>query len=190
MTMTTTKIDKKTWNKLLNHIRSKVLHLYDPSTEFKVEDNIASELQTDHQGFYIGVVDKNGNEITTVGFMQDGLDNVFQSADIVVQKLFNDLQKQKISRNDFRSFSVYLEVIRSCKYIINPLEWNEEKDGVYFMWGQKYSAICLPYQVKLRNKNKIDLMDQLVSWDTKLPSNFWRLPEGMCFRLRCESFPE
>lgn len=183
---TKTMMTNEVKNNLLNHVRSKVIHLYNPETEFLVSDSLQNELDIDHKGFYIGII-KDGQEIAQQGFMSEDANDLLKSVDVVIKDLFEKLNNTNISKDIVRKSTFHLEIIKECKYIVNPLEWDEDKDGIYFMWGQDYSAMYLPYQVKLKNQNKIDLMDQLCCFEAKLPANLWRLPEGMCFRIESES---
>jgi hypothetical protein len=76
-----------------------------------------------------------------------------------------------------------------CSYIDDPLNWNEQSDGIGMQWGQKYRGFFLPDEVqKIKKENpkitKIDIMNKLCGHMLGLPCHLWRLPEGMCYRLR------
>ncbi len=66
----------------------------------------------------------------------------------------------------------YYTIITDVTYLPNPMQWNENTDGIYFMWGQDYRALYLPYQITKMNLSKIEVMDRLCSWNAGVPANF------------------
>ena len=73
-------------------------------------------------------------------------------------------------------------------YLQNPLDWDEDKNGIYFQWGQKYKGFYLPNQIKKINSEnkKIKVLDKLVCHEVGLISNLWRMPEGLVYKIVCD----
>lgn len=172
--------------KLSSYFRTKLISLYDPAVVFSQPD-ITDEMTDNHCGFYVGVVLADGKE-TRAGFLKENLINVKESADITVQNLFAELRSKSVTIEQVKSATFYFSIVQRCIYISDPLAWNEKEDGVYFMWGDRYRGMYLPYQIKLMNRSKIEILDRLCTWECQLPSSCWRLPEGMVWRMFCQNY--
>ncbi len=179
-------LSAKQLENLSNHCRSKLTSLFDPAVPFAEQKNLHAELNFPHKGFYIGVVDAEGNDVCRSGFLKDAV-NVCDSADAVVSNLHNDLKAKNIPVSQVHSSSFYFTVVTDVRYMSDPLSWNEETDGVYFMWGQDYRGLYLPYQIKRAGIPKVKILDRLCTWEAGVASNLWRLPEGLCWVLSCQS---
>lgn len=176
------------WANLLNHLRSKLDYYYDPASIFVENKDLRPNLELKHKGFYIGFEDSSGKTILREGFMRDGLQNILQSAEQVIDNVYTNLKKETIPVSKVHTGTFHLTIITDVTYIPNPTSWNEDKDGVYFMWGQDYRALYLPYEINRINLSKIEVLDRLCSWSCGVPSNLWRLPEGLVYKLICHSY--
>jgi hypothetical protein len=179
-------LNAKQWDGLANHARTKLVSLLDPAARFVPKGELHASLNVAHKGFYIGIVDAEGEEVARVGFLKDA-QNVCDSADMVVTDLCSDLKAKSVPPSKIHTSSVYFTLITDVRYLPDPLAWDEENDGVYFMWGQDYRGLYLPYQIKRMGIPKIRVLDRLCSWEAGVASNLWRLPEGLVWRLACQT---
>lgn len=168
------------------YVRSKVCSLFESSI-FSDPPGWYESMSFPHKGFFIGVFGPSGEEIARVGFLKDGLTNVSESSYIVTKDLFNELKSKNFFVEDVKKSTFHFVIVQDCIYLPDPMLWNENKDGIYFMWGQKYRGFYLPYQVRQMNMSKIDVMDRLCAYECKVPSSLWRLAEGLCWKLVCIS---
>ncbi len=178
-------MDKNLWDKFAHCVKTKLLGCYVPTAPL-VED-LKSELNFNHCGFYIGIVDSKNQEMLREGFLEEGLTNLQDSSDAVIQKAYEHLRTNNIPKERVQTGVLNITVITSCTYIPDPTDWDENSDGIYLQWGQDYRGLYLPYQIKRMNIPKIDIMDRLCCWECKLASNLWRDPCGLCFRLTSHS---
>lgn len=182
-------ISEKDSQSLLNYVRSRIATAFDPSSLFVEDKNLRENLRIPHKGFYIGVIDSLDENIVREGFLEEDLHNILDSAEKVVENVIRKIRSNSISISKIQTSTFYITTIFEVSYIQNPLHWDENKDGIYFQWGQNYKALYLPYQVKKMNLSKIEVMDRLCCWEAGLAA-LWRKPEGLCFRMICETFPE
>lgn len=174
-------------NQLASYTRSRVVSMFDPAQMFAESDSLRKELESAHRGFFVGVVDHNGNELCRSGFLKEDQKNIRDSAEMVVKGLFSELQSQNVTVDIVRKATFHFTIVNECIYMPDPTVWNENSDGIYFMWGQRYKAMYLPYQIRRLNMSKIDIMDRLCMWEAGVASNLWRLPCGLMWRLVCQS---
>lgn len=147
-----------------------------------------NEFKILHKGFYVGIIGSNNKQICRVGFLNEDCNNIIDSVKKVADSTYNELHSQKINFDAIKSSTFYFSLIFDVVFINNGLSWNENEDGIYFMWGDKYKGLYLSYEVKRLQCSKIEVMNRLCSCVVKVPSNFWRLPEGLCFRLISDNF--
>ncbi len=179
-------MNSQQWDRLSNHVRSKIASLYDPAQMFVEQQDLKASLVVPHIGFYIGVLDSGGNEIIREGFMKEGLGNAVDSVNVVIKNLFDGLQDRSVDHSRTSTSSFNFTMITACDVLKHKMAWDESRDGVYFQWGQRYRGLYLPYQIKNMNSSKLEIMDKLCSWEAGVASNLWRLPEGLVFKLTCE----
>jgi hypothetical protein len=171
---------------LINYIKSKIDNLYD-SSQLVIEDkSLATFSNMIHKGFYIGMVDAKDEDIVKKGLLQENLTNIVSSADTASQMVYDYLKLQNIPRSKVQTSTFYITIILDVQYVANPMSWDETKDGVYFMWGQDFKGFYLPYEIQRMNLSKIEVLDKLCS-DVKIPSSLWKIPEGLCWALKCFS---
>jgi len=182
-------IAEKEFQLLLNHARSRVESALDPSIMF-VENKELKTLLVPHKGFYIGIEDSSGEEILREGFLKEDLRSILESAEITIENTVRKLKHNSVALTKIQTSTFYLTIVYDLSYIQNPLHWDENKDGIYLQWGQDYKALYLPYQVKKMSIPKIEIMDRLCCWEAGLAASLWRKPEGLCFRIICQTFPE
>ena len=183
-------IDKQVSGNLLNHIRSKVVAGFDPATMFVENKDLPNALQLVHKGFYIGILSSTNEEVIREGFLKEDLQNVLESANIVIENVIRRLKQKSIPLSQIHTSSFHLTIVSDVVYIQNPTHWDENKDGVYFQWGQNYKALYLPYQIKRMNIPKIEIMDRLCGWEAGLAANLWRKPEGLVWKMTCFAYPD
>jgi len=174
-------LDNEIWPRIASYFKSKLDTLFDPAAVL-VDDPLVDH---DHKGFYVGVVDSLGKGILREGFMQEGLTNLRTSVDTVANALFSQAKDKNVSRDKLQSSTLYFYCVQNCTYIADPLAWDENVDGIYFMWGQKYRGLYLPYEIKQFGLTKTETLDRLCSQEVHVPSTLWRLPEGLCWKISC-----
>jgi len=182
------KLSEATGHKLSQYAKHFVLAKYDPSTLVPVIDPESAELKLAHKGVYVGINDSTGNQTIRTGFLDEDCSNVLNSLNRVLEAVYAELSTKGISAKLVQTSIFYLTVVTEVVFIGNPLSWNENEDGVYFSWGEKYKGLYLPYEIKQLSVKKTEIMNRLCSLQSRVPSNLWRLPEGMCSRLVCESY--
>ncbi len=178
---------QKQWEGIANHVRSKLDFMFDSANLFAKDIDLHSSLTVPFRGFYIGVVDANGEDITRQGFLKEDLENVLDVADIVIPSVFDAFKELSIPPSKVHTATFHFVVITEVKYLPNPTSW-KDSDGVYFMWGQDYRGLYLPYQIQNMNMSNIEVMDRLCVWECGVAANLWRQPEGLCWRLSCHSY--
>ncbi len=179
-------MDKSTWKKIENHVRSYLFSKYDPARRFE-KDAALVDFTVDHKGFYIGSVDSSGEDLGCSGFMVSESKDLIHSSETATSELFAQYQRKHISLEKLKTSTFHFSMILDCVYMPDPMSWDENKDGIYFQWGQDYRALYLPYQIARKNVSKAEIMNQLCSWEAGLASNLWRTPEGLCYKIVCES---
>lgn len=179
------RLPKDTWDKIGNAVKNQLLAKYEPTS---LPSFPKDRLLLDHKGFYVGLKNSANEELIRVGFMKESPTDILDSAFRVTQGLFNELQSQNIPLKFIRTSSFYCTLIWDVVFINNGLSWNENEDGIYFNWGDKYSGFYLPYQIQSMTATKVDIMNRLCSLEAKIPSNLWRLPEGLVHKLICDSY--
>lgn len=175
------------WVNINNHFRQSVLSLFDENI---VPENIKEHdsYSVRHHGIYIGVVNVHGDSVCRLGSMDGDHNNLIESVKNIRKLLLDFVKEHKWTANMFLTSSLHYCVVLSSSFIDNPLNWNEQEDGIYFQWGDKYRGFYLPYEVQRMNVSKIEVLNRLCTWEAKVPANLWRLPEGLCFKLVCDSY--
>ena len=181
-------LDDALYARIGNYCRFKLDSLFDPGLMFTEDTQFETDCQYDHKGLYVGVVDSSGNSILREGFLQDSQFNIKNSLDIIIKNLFNSAKQNNISREKLQTSTFHYSIINDCIYKADPLNWDENSDGVYFMWGQRFRAMYLPYEIKKLGLSKVDVLDRLCSFEAKVPSSLWRSPEGLIYQIKCVSF--
>lgn len=176
------------WTRVARYARNKLAGMFDPSHMFAEESDLREQMEIEHKGFYAGVVDSSENELIREGFLKDGQTNVLASLDVVLTNIHSALKVQGVTRPTIETSTLYFSLVKECLYIKNPLQWDESVDGICFQWGQRYKSLYLPYQINRSSSTKFEIMDRLCSWEAGVPSNLWRMPEGLCWRLICDSY--
>lgn len=180
-------MDESTWKKVGNYIRSMLSSKYDPAQRFE-KDAALSGLISNHKGFYVGATSSSGEDLGCAGFMQEQLSDVIQSADTAITELFSKYKEKHISLEKIQTSTFHFSMVLDCIYMPDPMSWDEDKDGIYFQWGQNYRALYLPYQIAMKNVSKAEIMNQLCSWEAGIVCSAWRQPEGLVFRIIADSF--
>jgi hypothetical protein len=176
------------WQKIAEYTRSRLIGKMDPTYLFAEQSGVRPESQINHKGFYVGIVDSKENDLIREGFLKDNQTNVLDSIDIIVKNIYNQLKAKGITKPTIETSKFYYSLITECLYIKNPLQWDENSDGVCFQWGQKYKGLYLPYQIKKMPYTKIEIMHRLCSFECGVVSNLWQLETGLVFRLICNSY--
>lgn len=182
------KLTEASGQKLSQYAKHYILAKYDPSTLIPTVDTESVEWKLDHKGLYVGIEDSSGNRIVRTGFLEEGCENVLSSLSRVLEAVYAELSTKGVSVKSVQTSTFYLTLVTDVIFISNPLGWNENEDGIYFSWGDKYKGLYLPYEIKHLSVKKTEIMNRLCSWIASVPGNLWRLPEGMCSRLVCSSY--
>lgn len=98
------------------------------------------------------------------------------------------LTSQLRSHSKLQGTHLHLTVVKDAVYLEKPLEWDATKDGVFFMWGDKYRGMLLPFEIARIKADKVRILDRLCSYKAGVPSSLWRLPEGTVWALKCDSY--
>lgn len=173
------------WNKLSGYCREKVISELDPSV-IAMDRISRAELNIKHKGFYIGVIDPEDNELARSGFLKSS-ENIKDSAEISIKQTVENIRSLGIPISKLHTSSFFFTLVSDVVYLENPLSWNEESEGIYFQWGQDFKGFYLPYQIKRMGIDKVEILDRLCSWESGVASNLWRLPEGLCWSIKCSS---
>lgn len=176
------------WSQLAQLLKAKLLAKFDPSLLVSTNETIRSQLALEHKGFYLGVLDSSQKSVARVGFMKENCSNVLQSGETIIEAFHAEMQAKAIPHQVLPAASFHFTVIWDISFSNNGLAWNENQDGVYFNWGDRYKGLYLPYQIKRMRVTKTEIMNRLCGWEAKVPSNLWRLPEGLVHRLLCDSY--
>jgi len=171
------------WDGVANHIRSKLDNYYDPALGFVEDKELRQQLSLKHKGAYIGF--EYEDVIVREGFLKEDLTNILESFDRIVDQVYGIFKKSSVPATKLHVGTFHYVIITEVTYLPNPDQWNENRDGIYFMWGQDYRGLYLPYEIQKMNMNKIDVMDRLCSHQIGVPANLWRLPEGLVHLLTC-----
>jgi len=172
---------------LISYIKSKIDNLYNLSLPVIADKELNTLSNTQHKGFYIGIIDSKEEEVVRTGIMHENLTNIVTSADTACQMVYDHCKLQNIPKSKIQTSTFYTTVITDVQYIADPRLWDETKDGIYFMWGQDFKGFYLPYEIQRMGLSKIEIWDHLLSTQIKIASNLWKLPEGLCWRLSCIS---
>jgi len=180
------------WEQLEEHIRKGTLDLLDDNLS---EDNVSlhNDLDIKHKGFYVGIIKEpysffmDDGINTRVGFLDENSKNILDSADICIGELYKKLKDGVLDKKVFEQSRMFLTVVHDVVYTKNPLEWNENNDGVFGQYGE-YRGLYLPYEIA-RMGTKIEILDHLFCSEMGIPS-LWKIPEGLIFKLICSSYPE
>lgn len=171
-------------NKLSSYVKNQIISKFDPS--IMVTENI-SDITFPHFGFYICIDDVHNNQVCKIGFLQSSSLDIEKTITSVILNVVSDIKAKSIPLSELKIYSFHCCLIIGNMHIIDPLAWDEKKDGVYFMWGQDYKSILLPNEIAKLNTHKIYIMDKLCM-NAKLISNLWRLNEATVFKLICFIF--
>lgn len=173
------------WGGIANHVRSKLDYFYDPSAGFTEDQELREQLNFKHKGVYLGFDD--GTNSFREGFLTEESPNVLESFDRLTDRMYTIMKNASIPPTKVHTGTISYTIITDVTYLPNPIQWNDNRDGIYFMWGQDYRALYLPYQIQKMNMNQIEVMDRLCSLEAGVCANLWRLPCGLVFRLTCFS---
>jgi len=176
------------WDEVVNHVRSKLDYYYDPALAFAENKELRDQLAFKHKGAYLGFEDSVGDKSFREGFLAEDALNVLESFDRLTDKMYSTMKSAGVPVTKVNTSTFYYTIISDVTYMPNPMQWNENRDGVYFMWGQDYRALYLPYQVSKMSLSKIEVMDRLCSWEAGVAANLWRYPEDLVYKLTCHSY--
>jgi len=182
------KLQKDLGQKITQYAKHYVLSKYDPTTLVMSFDPELEGWKLKHKGFYIGIVDSSGTQLVRVGFLEENCSNIVNSTNRVLEAVFAELTTKNISVKAIQTSTFYVTMVIDVVFMSNPLNWNENDDGVYFSWGDRYKGMYLPYEIKRLSVKKTEIMNRVCSWEASVPGNLWRLPEGLCSRLICDSY--
>ena len=169
------------WDKISSYARTLLISMLDPSVATPVPINVVAA----HKGFYIIIVDNEGKQLVKEGFLAENIFNISESSAKVINGIHNKAKLTNIPLSQLKSSSFYFYLINNINYIANPTLWDEAKDGLFFMWGQDFKSILLPYEIKKIGGSKINVLDTLCS-QCNLPSSLYKLPEGLVWRIDCD----
>ncbi len=175
------------WYKIAMNVKESLIAKFDQTT-IVPPLNDKNLFQRQHKGFYVGIISSSDKEVVRVGFMREDCSDVSESANKVIEALYTELKAKNIPIQVLQTATYHFTIIDDDIHINAGLLWDENKEGVYFSWGDRYQGLYLPYQIKKMDVTKSEIMNRLCSWEANVPSNLWRLPEGMVWKLRCDSY--
>lgn len=182
------KITDNVWTRLAHLLKARLLAEYDPGILIPDALDLPSKLAIQHQGCYISVYGSQKDKIARVGFLRQGCQNVLESAMQVLEALHTELEAKGIPHKKLPSSSYNFVVVWDLVFIENSLAWDANTDGIYLNWGDKYKGMYLPYEIKPMSVTKAEVLNRLCSFKLGLPSNLWRLPEMLSYRLLVDSY--
>lgn len=180
-------LTQQQWSDLAVYSRSKLVSLFDPASIFAEKKDLRNNLAMPHKGVYISIEDSGGEELGTDGFMKEAASNVLNEVDTIIQNLFTSFKEKNVVVSKIQSGSFKFTLISAVNYMSDPLQWDENNDGVYFQWGQNYKGIYLPHEIQKLGLSKVATLDRLCSWKCGVASTLWRYPEGLVFKLSCHT---
>jgi len=139
------------------------------------------EIEENHEGAFLALIEPSGEIITKIKALGKAT-----SLTETVKNLITQLKEKNI--DNIKNLNINLCVIKEVNYLKNPMEWDMNKDGVCFQWGDRYIGFYMPYEVARIGGDKIRILDRLCSWKTE-PAIFgsaWRLPEGIVHSLKVD----
>ena len=182
------KIAEDTWLHLATLLKTRLLSKHDPGTLIPDDGRIADRLEFQHRGFYISVYDSGNKKIARTGFFQEGCTNILHSAMQALDGLHSELKAKGISSKRLPTSSYNFVAVWDLIFMENPLVWDANVDGVYLNWGDRYKGLYLPREIKQMSVTKPATLDRLCSWEMGIPSNLWRLPECLSYRILVDSY--
>ncbi len=182
------KIADDIWLRLATLLKARLLAKYDPGVLAPEEGGIGSKLEIRHRGFYASVYDSKKDKMANVGFLQGGCTNVLESAMKALTALHAELKAKGVPHKKLPTSSYNFAVVWDLIFIENSLAWDANSDGIYLSWGDRYKGLYLPYEIKQMSVTKSEVLNRLCSWQIGIPSNLWRLPEGMTYKILCDSY--
>lgn len=182
------KMSQDIWLNLATLLKSQLLARYDPGTLVSESSKISSKLDLPHRGFYISVYDSKNEKIARSGFLREDCINVLESSMQALEGLHSELKAKGISHKKLLTSSYNFVAVWDLVFLENSLAWDDNMDGIYLNWGDRYKGMYLPYEIKQMSVTKIEVMNRLCSWELGIPSNLWRLPEGMTHGIFCDSY--
>ena len=175
------------WEGVVNHVRSKLGYYYDPALGFTEDQDLRKQLALKHKGVYLGFEDSVGDQSFREGFLAEDTLNVLESFDRLTDKMYTTMKNASVPITKVNTGTFYYTIITDVTYLPNPMQWNENRDGIYFMWGQDYRALYLPYEVAKMSLSKIEIMDRLCAYGCGVCANLWRQPCGLVHKLTAHS---
>lgn len=182
------KISQDIWLNLATLLKSKLLAKYDPGVLTPDPGKMGSKLEIQHRGFYITIYDSKNNKIACTGFLREGCTNVLDSAMQALEGIYSELQATGISHKKLPTSSYNFVAVWDMVFLENSLAWDANTDGIYLNWGERYKGMYLPSEIKQMSITKAEVLNRLCSWKLGIPSNLWRLPEGMTYKILCDSY--
>ena len=182
------KLSADIWKQFAEYLKSQLLTKFEPGTLGASDEGLHVKLEHKHRGFYVGIMNSSGEHLTRVGFLEQNNPSILDSGNKVIEGLHADLKAKGIVSSVLMTSSFSCTVIWDMAFNNNGLAWDENEDGVYFTWGDKYKGMYLPYEIHAMGVPKTEIMNRLCSWEAGVPSNLWRLPEGLVHRLICDSY--
>ena len=179
-------IAENTWNKIANYAKAKMLSSF--SGEGILNPDIGEAANYPHVGFYISLENSSGDDFVNEGILHESLRNIIDSTNLVSDSAVTSMKSKDVDQSKIQTSTLNITVVTACTYIKNPLSWDENSDGLCFQWGQQFKGVYLPHQIKKMNSTKLEVLDKLCSWEAGVASSLWRLPEGLIWKLTCESY--
>ena len=182
------KIADNVWTRLASLLKARLLAKYDPGILSPDASGLESKLEIQHQGCYISVYDSKNDKMARACFLTQGCQNILESTMQVLNALHTELEAKGVSHKKLSSSSYNFAVVWDLFFIENSLAWDANTDGIYLNWGDKYKGLYLPYEIRKMSVTKAEVLNRLCSWELGIPSNLWRLPEGMTYKISCDSY--
>lgn len=177
---------KEDLGKLHAYCKGRLSQKFDPSLPIAME---CPKITEPHKGFYLGLSSSSNKDLAQSGFLKENLNDVNKSVENVIESFFAELRGKDINYNQIETGNLFLYLVKDVIYIPRPMDWDENKDGLYFMWGQKFRGLYLPYQIKLLSCSKVEVLDRLCGL-SGIINSAWRLPEGLVWAIKTEHYPE
>lgn len=182
------KIHQDVWSRFANSIKARLLSMYDPAVLVPPVEDLIPKLRVQHCGFYITMYDTKQEKAAREGFLKKEAEDIIQSANSVAQALYTKLQAEGVSSKSLSISSFNFVVVWDLIFVKNALSWNENSEGVYFCWGDRYKGLYLPHEITRMSATKVEILNRLCSWECHVPSNLWRLPCGQIWKIVCDSY--
>jgi hypothetical protein len=171
------------WQKVLRHVRQMLWSVYHAES-LPISEEVSSLLNVRHCGIFLNVENPEAYKSDRAGMLYADRTDGMASLLLIAKELHGALVKKGTTFEKLQTLKMWLTIVYGITPLRNAMEWDINRDGIYFQWGDKYRAFYLPHEMQgLRQQ---DALDRLCAWEAGVPSSLWQLPEGLVLKMTCD----